>query len=108
MARKGWLLLLRDSHFSEFEELIIEIGNFFEIGVVNSAYLLEKLKSLALFEFSVNGFYVVLKSGVVCGVLGRVFELFLESGGQLLKLLRGTVVYLLHGGQLSYNHFFIF
>jgi len=65
------------SLFSQFQELVVELGHFFNVGVVNRAELLKKLQSFPFLQLGMYGFDIVLQIGLLLRVLRQTIDLFL-------------------------------
>ncbi len=87
--------MLRDSLFCQLQKLIVELGDFLEIGVVDGAELLKKLQSFPFLKFYVDIFDEGLEGLPHLLVIG----VFINFAGELLdyffEILRGEVVDLL-------------
>ena len=74
-------LLLSYCLFCQFEELVVEFSDLFDIRIINGTKLLKEFKGFPLFELCLNGFDVVLD----VLVLFRIRRDFLGLAGEFLS-----------------------
>ena len=60
MERGRFFRLLRNSLSCQFQELVVELCHFFDVGVIHRTELLEKLEGFSLLELGMDSFDVVL------------------------------------------------
>ena len=104
LERGRFFGLLRNGLFCQFQELVVELCNFFDVGVIHRAELLEKLEGFSLFELGMDSFDVVLQIALLLWRFGQIVNLFLKILCELLQILGRKIVDFLEGRQLTNNH----
>ena len=93
--------LSSDGLWGQFKELIIEIGDFLYVRVIDCAQLLKELQSPSLFELNLDVFQIVLVLLELLARQGPEGHLLVDACCDFLQVGGGKVVDLLKRGQLG-------
>lgn len=84
--------LLGDGLRCELHELVVKLRQLLEIGVVDSAQLLEELQSFPLFELCVYVFYILLILQLLIAGKGAEFNRLFHFPNNFSKFGRGGII----------------